>query len=179
MTDEEIITALEIDVKRLKVEFDRFLSGSSVLPPEQFRKRIQDRIQQLRGHHLKVLAHRFRVNTLEANFNTITVLFNRQMRDRETSQRRKFRSLGKETPPAEAQTAQEAAVPTGASPEEIRSLFEQYNAKCDPGSKTDYPHFEVFVKRQFESIRERTGCRGVKFRIADEEGKIKLKAKPV
>jgi len=39
--------------------------------------------------------------------------------------------------------------------------------------------FRGYISRQIESIRIKTGCDAVQFRLATEEGKLKLKAKPV
>ena len=39
--------------------------------------------------------------------------------------------------------------------------------------------FRGYLAQQIESIRLKTGCDAVQFRIATEDGKLKLKAKPV
>jgi hypothetical protein len=43
----------------------------------------------------------------------------------------------------------------------------------------DYQSFCRYLERQAEAIRARTGCSGVRFRLASEGGRIKLKAKPI
>ena len=39
--------------------------------------------------------------------------------------------------------------------------------------------FQTYLRRQTEAIRQKTGCDEVQFRVAEEDGKLKLKARPV
>ena len=43
----------------------------------------------------------------------------------------------------------------------------------------DLGRFRAYLDRQAEVIRKKTGCAEIQFRIAVEEGKMKLKAKPL
>ena len=45
--------------------------------------------------------------------------------------------------------------------------------------KMDLERFGAYLERQAESIRSKTGCREIQFRLAVEDGKMKLKAKPI
>ena len=47
------------------------------------------------------------------------------------------------------------------------------------GPKFDLDSFEKYLARQIAALREKTGCDQVQFRLAEEEGKLKLKARPV
>ena len=72
---EEAIQRLANDIRRLKIDFDRFFNGAVKIPPEQLRKRIRDQLQDLRSIHIRSVGLRFRLNNLEARFNTFSVLF--------------------------------------------------------------------------------------------------------
>ena len=43
----------------------------------------------------------------------------------------------------------------------------------------DLDRFGAYLERQAEAIRSKTGCREIQFRVAVEDGKMKLKAKPI
>ena len=46
-------------------------------------------------------------------------------------------------------------------------------------TKVDLESFRKYLDRQATRIRERTGCVEVQFRLTEENGAAKLKAKPV
>ena len=41
-----------------------------------------------------------------------------------------------------------------------------------------FDSFQSYLKKQASQIRKKTGCEQVRFRIASEDGQLKLKAKP-
>ncbi|MCP4203077.1 MAG: hypothetical protein GY769_14240, partial [bacterium] len=54
-----------------------------------------------------------------------------------------------------------------------------YRGLYRPGSAMDLERFRSYIHRQAEVVRAKTGCREIQFRIAVQDGKMKLKAKPV
>jgi len=54
----------------------------------------------------------------------------------------------------------------------------------DAGDKREGPRFDLasfgsYLERQAAAIRVKTGCEEVQFRLAAEDGKLKLKARPL
>jgi hypothetical protein len=43
----------------------------------------------------------------------------------------------------------------------------------------DLDTFRGYLQKQMTQIRDKTGCDAVQFRVVNEDGKVKLKAKPV
>ena len=43
----------------------------------------------------------------------------------------------------------------------------------------DIERFRSYIQHQAEVIRTKTGCREIQFRIAVQDGKMKLKARPI
>jgi hypothetical protein len=52
-------------------------------------------------------------------------------------------------------------------------------AAAAAGLRLDLAGFGSYLQRQAEAIRDKTGCEDVQFRLAVEDGKLKLKARPV
>lgn len=177
LTPEEMLQRLDRDIRRFRIDFERFFSGNLPIPPEQLRISIQNQIKELRTTRLRAVAHRFRYNSLEAKFNALLVLFNRRLREFE---------LGKGAARPEAAAAPEldprSGIVIGAEPAEqaIQALYQGlYAGSGSRQKKADFDQFQSYLQKQAQKIRDKTGCREVSFRVSSEGGKLKLKAKPV
>ena len=80
-TVDERLMLLDRDIRRFRIDFERFFSGNLPIPPEQRRITIINQIKDLRTERMRAVAHRFRFNSLEAKFNALLVLFNRRLRE--------------------------------------------------------------------------------------------------
>jgi hypothetical protein len=172
------IERLERDIRKLKIDFERFFNGSLPTPPEEFRLGVREQIRTLRAAPIQTLVDRFRLNTLEARFNTLNELFNRRLREREE---------GMVAPPAAVASAtrerydpyQGIVVGETPPPEAIQALYRELYDDDTPSAKSNFGKFQTYLLGQMAAIRERSGCDEVKFRVATEDGELKLKAKPV
>lgn len=186
MNIESAIDQMDVDLRRLKIEFEQFFNGALKIPPDQSRSRIVSRLQELRGHYIKSPALRFRLTNFEATFNQLNVLWNRRVRAFEegltlsgapvrqpVDQARRRPDRSDQERPGGVEISQ------GAPDTAVRALYDEFSRHMDPGRTTDYESFRSFVMRQVSSIRQSTGCEKVHFRIDARDGKLKLKAKPV
>lgn len=176
MDHDELLFKLDRDVKRFRIDYERFFSGNLPIPPDQLRIKIQDQIKLMRTERIKAVALRFRLNGLEAKFNALLVLFNRRLRDFELG-------TGANRPTAESTSSKfdptlGVVVDEKPSSEAVRALYEGLYARSKRDKKTDFDSFQIYLKKQATQIREKTGCNQVRFRVASEDGKLKLKAKP-
>lgn len=186
MDFESAIDDMERDLRRLKIEFEQFFNGALKTPPDQSRGRLVTRLAETRSHYIKSPALRFRLTNFEASFNQLNVFWNRRLRafeegltisgapvrlPVEKSRRRSGRAA--ERPATGIEISQ------GASDAAVRTLYDEFSRHMDPGRTTDYDNFRSFVMRQVSNIRQSTGCEKVSFRIDSQDGKLKLKAKPV
>ena len=165
---------LEQDIHTLRIDFERFFNGDLEVPPEQFRESIRGQIATLQAS-TKTAIDSFRLGALEARFHSYSELFNRRMRGREVHH----------GPRAARATARPAVDPSsgivldaqfdsnGAAPL-FRHLY-----RGDQAAAMDLQAFTDYLSKQHELIRARTGCAKVSFRIVEENGRKKLKAKPV
>ncbi len=171
------IDRLDQDIQRLKIDFERFFNGGLQTPPEEFRQAVQRQIRELRSTPMPVLVHRFRLNTLEARFNTLSELFNRRLREREEGAVA-VASVGRPTP-GRYDPYEGIVVGRQPAPEAIEALYSELYESGGRQAETDFRRFQTYLLGQLTEIRQRSGCAEVKFRVATEGGKLKLKAKPV
>jgi hypothetical protein len=96
-------------------------------------------------------------------------------------------------PPASPRYDPRAGVILGRSPdpEAVAALFQGLTAAGQGGTaagagaavaagpRFDLASFGSYLQRQAAAIRDKTGCDDVQFRLAAEDGKLKLKARPV
>ncbi len=173
--DERLMT-LDQDIRRFRIDYERFFSGNLPIPPEQRRISITNQIKDLRTERMRAVSHRFRFNTLEAKFNAFLVLFNRRMREFELGRkgRRAVDGGAEDFDPMSGVVVDER--PSDAA---AQALFQGLYADTGSNPKADFGKFQDYLSKQAEKIREKTGCEQVSFRVASEKGKMKLKAKPV
>lgn len=165
MDTSEALDRLDRNIRQLKIDFERFFNGASPTPPEDSRQGVFAEVKRLRDRRL-VFADRFRLNTLEARLNSLSELFNRRLRDQELSG---GPATGDRALLFEPQTSRDA----------VRALYNDLYEASGRRAATDLAGFHAFLKREAEKIRSRTGCRHVQFRLARDDGRIRLKARPL
>jgi hypothetical protein len=175
----EAFDRLDRDIKQLRVDFERFFSGSLPFPPDELRARIQAQLRTLRGANLKTFADNFRLGDLEARFNTYNELLNRRLRDREEGRH----PISRPVPmPEPRRFDPEKGIVLGdrIDPAAVEALYQGLAAAPgEGGPRFDLDSFQTYLRRQVAAIREKTGCPQVQFRLVAEDGKLKLKARPV
>jgi len=170
------IALLEDALRRLRIDFDRFMAGALAIPPEDQRFQIERKIRQLRQQKVRSFAQRFRLGTLEASFNTLSELHGRKLRDIER---------GKVPHPRLMESRQEPnpfqgfVVEGTANRSAVESLYKELYGNSGRKRKTDFGSFEKHLARQIAKLKKKTGCAKVHLRVANDGDTLKLKAKPV
>lgn len=171
MSQADPITLLEQRLRKLGIEFERFFSGALPTPPEAMRDELRVQIRRLRQSKSPSLVFTFRLNNLEAKFNSFNELHNRRMR---LANKRVPRPA-----PAPAATDSNGAVVIGQRPD-ARSAEKIYQELYGAESKRpSFEAFESFLSQQVRRIQEKTGCDKVSLRVSTDSGKARLRAKPV
>jgi hypothetical protein len=198
-TVSESIDHLAGEIRQLRVDFERFFSGALLVPPDELRRRVQARLRQLRGLNSMSAVDRFRLGDLEARHNSYDELFTRRLRDREEGRLRAGPAVTaplSSPPPRPSSAAGNAAgapgdpgaggIVIGAEPDPraVAALYAQVTAADAPGGGAEGPRFDLasfgsYLQRQAAAIRAKTGCAEVQFRLAAEDGKLRLKARPL
>ncbi|MFL6262712.1 MAG: MXAN_5187 C-terminal domain-containing protein [Thermoanaerobaculia bacterium] len=175
----DLLDQLGRDIQQLRVDFERFFNGALPFPPEELRGRVQAQIRQLRGmSNLATAVDTFRLGDMEARFNSYNELFNRRVRDAEEGRH----AAARQAPPADPRRydpAQGITFGDRVDPEAAEALYQGLVAAPGDTPRFDLDSFQTYLARQVTAIREKTGCTEVQFRLATEDGKIKLKARPV
>lgn len=162
-------------IDSLRVEYEKFFNGALQVPPVPAHDRLRASLRRLRDQPQMSYAERFRFTNLEARFNTYEELFNRRVRSRE-----------------EGRGPVRAPEPTAAAPDisdgivmgdrvddtAVKALHARL-LEGKGGARLDLDAFRTYLDRQTTAIRGKTGCALVRFRLVEEEGQTKLKAKPI
>ena len=117
-------------------------------------------------------ADRFRLRSLEARFNTHSELFHRQLSEQEEG-------LGR-VPVASGATTKEGRFVVGdeIERETAASLYASLYTDSAMAATIDFETFISYLESQRDLIRKKSGCARVQFRVAQEDGKRRLKARP-
>jgi hypothetical protein len=174
----DTLDQLNLEIRKLQIEYEKFFNGGLPTPPEELRNRIQAQIRHLRTLKVTSTMDNYRLGDVEARFNSYNELFNRRLRDREEGRR----PGAVHAAPAERRRYDpRAGITFGGSfdPEAVEALYQGLASRPGDGPKFDLDSFEKYLARQVGALREKTGCDQVQFRLAEEDGKLKLKARPV
>lgn len=182
MTPEEAaLDRLDAAIRQLETDYRRYFAGDLPLAPEELENEIRAALRRLRNAPGKRAADGFRLGSLEARFNSYAEMFRRRYKEREEG-----RTIGR---PAifSAPTSQPApiyrrddgvVVDDRADRVVVRALWEDLSRAGGAGSM-DADALATYLERQTEAIRAKTGRSKVQFRIVEEEGRLKLKARPL
>lgn len=163
-------------IHQFRIDVQRYFAGDIHIPPETQKDRLALRIRQLRNSGLRGVAENFRLGTLESQFNSQVDFFNRKMREKEQGGTRRVAPA--EPPPPDP--AQGVVYGQNGHSSAVEILYKGlYLQSGNRNPAMDLEKFRDFVGRQAEAIRAKTGCSDIQFRVEIEEGKPKLKAKPV
>jgi hypothetical protein len=177
----EVIDRLAADLQRLRIDFERFFSGALLMPPEDLRHRVQTQLRAVRNSNAGTAVDRFRLADIEARFNSYNELFNRRLRDREEGRQR----LSHQGPAPSAVRYDPTAgivIARHPDPDAVSALYQALSSAGQEGAggpRFDLATFGSYLQRQAAAIRDKTGCEDVQFRLAAEDGKLKLKARPL
>jgi hypothetical protein len=191
---EQELEELEINLKRLRIEYEQFFRGSMKREPTVLKGKVQKTITRFVSDPPRNQAIKFRFNSLNARYQTFRQLWGRTMREIEagTYAPHKFRIKvhdaeqsdqvkelkGLERKSEELERQRESGAGSG-------SAFDRlHNALLAARQKTGESTQELtrdklaqLVKKQTEMIRDQRGADAkVKFRVVIENNRAKLKA---
>lgn len=174
----ERLIRLEHEIRRMKVEFEQFMNGAPGvdLPSvERRRMRIGQELRRLRNEELKGVEESFRLANLESKYNSYCELFGRRVRRLEEGEVDRAGGGSRKSTDPERGLVVEGRVGDDA----VEALYQGLHQRAGNRPRFDVNSFRTYLERQLDTIRSKTGCERVMFRIAEEGGKMKLKARPV
>ena len=163
-------------IEEFRIEAERYFNGALAIPPEDKRVKVQHALRDLRSMSIRSAADQFRMSGLEARFNLLSESFLRRLRDREEGRGpQRPREAGEAGSSYDVE--QGVVLGGGGDPQAVEALFAGL-ARKGAASRLDLETFRGYIARQVEEIRARTGAEQVQFRLTEEDGRVKLKAKP-
>lgn len=162
-------------IRSLRVGQQRFLAGDLPKPPLDDAIRLKQLLRSLRERARGVQAQ-FQLSSLESQLQSQVDLFGRRLDARERSLRQPSEGGGPK-PELDA----ERGVVVGAADDSAAeaALFRQLTRDPRAAEKLDPARFSKMIQQHVVAIKKKTGCREILFRVVTEDGKPKLKAKPL
>jgi hypothetical protein len=201
--DDEL-DSLNVKIRQLRVQFDLFFSGALPKPPLEARDFLDKEVKRIGASREMKLAQRFLYNTLLNRWNIFTEYWNKKLKEREegvrvsvVARRRATvqspaapgppppaRATGRRPDPLDRKLVAQTAVRdlVDATGEEMKAFYKSFLEARQEAGSTRPPSYEKFceeIQRQARTIREKTACERVDFRLYLEENKVSLKARPV
>ena len=171
---------LDMALTLLKRDYEIYFSGGSKLPPLPAHRKLENQIRKYSGMSSLNYAQRFRYNNINARFNTFVDLWNKQMRYKEEG---RTPSGGVVQVPVPEKQHRQRKSGIDAEAKRYQTLFNEYlKTREKLGEATSGVTFDKFatqLSKQRQSILDRYQCKDVEFYVAVEQGKTKLKAKPL
>ena len=178
-TVDEMLTRLEDDIRRLKVEFDIYFNGAAKRPPYDTKGRVETVIKRLGDERTLTFAQRYQYNSLAARYTSFLQLWRRTMQEREEGRG----PVRRPAPAPEPGPAPATFVCSDARSDvrTVRGLFEALvEARKSCGESTEdlsFARFHRMVAEKSEVLKQRAGCERVHFSVAVKDGHVQFKAK--
>jgi hypothetical protein len=182
-TPDEQLTRLEDDIRRLRIEFDIFFNGAAKRPPYDTKGRVETLLKRLGDDRTLTFAQRYRYNSLAARYNAFRDLWRRTMQGREEGRdpASAARAQAKKEREGEVEPASIVCADAHKDIDVVKSLYAsliEAKQRCgEPTEGFSFPKFHRLVAQKADGLKEKSGCKQVRFSVAVEDGHVSFKAK--
>ncbi len=185
---------LERGIFLLKIQYEKYFSGIERIEPLREREDIKRLIRDLTTTHITNTAQKHKYSMLRARFSSLELYIQRNLYqiERGTHPKMQFRANLAEQRKKEVELRQRERQERRArmtalnqrQQEEVafRAVYNRYvdaRSECGQSSEVSFDSIKESLKRQSRQIKSKFNCERVKFRVAIEDGKAKMKAIPV
>jgi hypothetical protein len=207
VTLEEELKRLDIDIKKLKIQFDLYFVGANPRPPTDQRDALEKTIKKYQNVPMKNVADHFLYNAIVNRFNAFSELWNKSLRAREEGARVHPLALRAAQHEAAAGTGGSAGPakppPGGRAPgprarrdaddpvwrisavardeSALRTFYQNFIAAKERAGDARQPTFDAFAReiaRHTAALRGKSDCEAIDFKIHSTDNKVSIKAKP-
>jgi hypothetical protein len=181
LPEDEDLRALDLKLKQLKLDYDRYFLGTRPREPVVLRAEVDKLIAVYSNQAITNSALRFRFSSLCSRYQASKRQWTEVLRQIEqgTYARHRFKADLHQRERAVAPPAP-AAEPEAAAASPLAALFEEYRAAreaCGQEHRSLTPQaLERVIEQQRQALRERFGDVEFRFRVAIEDGRAKVKA---
>ena len=176
---EDDLHDLEINVNRLRVEYEQYFAGGRRREPSELRGRVQKIVTRLVNKPPRNSGHRFRFNQLNAKYQVYRQLWGRVMRQMDAGTYRPHRfkaKLQEQAAEAPGDTGNEQAAGKSAGINQLYSAFAAARGKTGESLDLTPDKLAKIVRKQTAALRKKHGKGKVRFRVVIENNRAKLKA---
>jgi hypothetical protein len=179
------IRALEVELRKLEVEYNSFFAGRLPRPPWEMRSRVEMLFKQLDRvtAQNRSYSDRFRFQSLQSRYATFADLWDRGLRAREEGRPGPFSNPRRPSGPAtEAASDRILHVTVFVDPlkemEKLQELYERLKeARTEMGEpQIPFHRFAGLVREQVANLKKQ-GAPEVAFRLAMRHGKVNFTAR--
>ncbi|MBK5254719.1 MAG: hypothetical protein JJE39_01660 [Vicinamibacteria bacterium] len=191
---EDDLAKIDEGIFRLQKDWERFFSGQERKAPFEAKQRLDRLVRRYVGVEIRNNIERFRYQSLTAKYNTLSDLWNRKLRAIEEGRplsSSQLKLVREATVEPVAAPAPRSAPGSGRSEvrlstlreddQGVKDLYKQFRAaRASVGeSEVKFESFRNLIAQQRARLLEEKDAVAVDFRIAMQDGKVALKAKPV
>ena len=174
---------LEINLKRLRIDYEQYFKGSMKREPYQLLTKVQKTITRFASDPPRRVVQKFKYNSLVARFQTFRQLWGRTQRELDSGKHKSqaFRQQHSESveEPAAKPSAKKAAKGGKSSPLDklTNALMDAKRKSGEDTRGVSKEKIAAMVQKQKKAIAEKYGKDAkVAFRVVVEDGKAKVKA---
>ena len=184
LPDDEELRSLDLKLKQLKLDYDRYFLGTRPREPAVLRAEVDKLIAVYSNQTITNSAQRFRFSSLCSRYQACKRQWTEVLRQIEqgTYARHRFKAELHARVRVESAAGQ-APEPAAAAASPGESLFEEYRAAreaCGQDHRSLTPEaLDRVLEQQRQALRERFGDVVFRFRVVIEDGRAKLKASRV
>jgi hypothetical protein len=184
-TIEEELNEFDVDVKRLRIEYESYFRGASKRPPSHLASKVQRMVTRFAAEPPRNTAQKFRLNSLIARYQAFRQQWGRILREIDAGTYQPHRFLKNARNQQAAEPSEPAPAPAeSAKPERTKAIDQLHDrlieARQKAGQKASgmsKEALEKLVRDQTRKIREQHGDVRVSFRVEVTDGKARLKAR--
>lgn len=184
---EEDLKLFDTKLKQLKLEYDMYFLGNRPTEPRMLRNEVQRIVVYWSNQPIRNTALRFRFNALCARLFAMRRHWDATVRKIEegTYERVRFRDQHRSAGAAPSSGSGTGAQPSGGRTEagsepDLYQELREARRRCGQDVEgLSREKFQSLLRRQESSLRKQYGARKVRFKVAVENGRAKLKARPL
>lgn len=178
------IRQLEEHIRQLKIEWDLFFTGNRRVPPTKELAEADKMAKTLHNTAIQENGQRFKAQSVYSNFIAMQELWLKRLRLQEEGRLRVRKPVRNTVMAAKsAQPAPDTVVLSAESggAGRLKGLFNKYLTLANPEDvkSLTFESFSGRISQQVASIIRTQGCQEVQISVRLEDGKVKLKAKPL
>jgi len=184
-----LLTNLEHEIVRLRIEYNKSLAGLEDANREFAEQRVQALIKALNKTHFKKYIYKFKFENLTARVNVMKINFGRMMKDRDKKLDSVKKKLGLKSTSQPASQPKTKEVNTlvvndlnASGKSGLKSFFHEYTSLSEANNKQVKLNFSQFarkIEKRVDKIKAEGTGKGLQLRIVQENGEIKIKTKAV